>query len=81
LESARLYEETQHRAAEERLIAKATTRIRETLDLERTLSTGADEIFQALGLERVVVRLKGAEDGLESESGGGEPEAPQEEAI
>ncbi|MEJ5309525.1 MAG: GAF domain-containing protein [Anaerolineae bacterium] len=57
LESARLYQDTQRRAARERLISDVTGRIRETLDVEVVLKTAADEIRQALQLERLVVRL------------------------
>ncbi len=57
LESARLYRETQRRAAQERLVGDVTGRIRETLDMQIVLRTAASEIRQALGLERLVVRL------------------------
>lgn len=57
LESARLYLETQRRAAQERLVGDVTGRIRETLDMQIVLRTAASEIRQALGLERLVVRL------------------------
>jgi hypothetical protein len=61
LESARLYQDTQRRAARERMVGEVTGRIRETLDVEAVLKTAADEIRQALNLERLVVRL-GAPD-------------------
>lgn len=57
LESARLYQDTQRRAAREQMIGEVTGRIRETLDVEAVLKTAADEIRQALQLERLVVRL------------------------
>jgi GAF domain-containing protein len=57
LESARLYQDTQHRAMEERLIGEITSRMRATLDLETVLQTAAEEIYHALGLDRVMVRL------------------------
>ncbi|MBN1933011.1 MAG: GAF domain-containing protein [Anaerolineae bacterium] len=57
LESARLYQDTQRRAARERMIGEVTGRIRETLDVEAVLKTAADEIRQALQLERLVVHL------------------------
>ncbi len=57
LESARLYQDTQRRAAQERLVGQVTSRIRETLDVETVLKTTADEMRAALGLERLVVRL------------------------
>ncbi len=57
LESARLYQDTQRRAARERLVGEVTGRIRETLNVEAVLRTAADEIRQALQLDRLVVRL------------------------
>jgi GAF domain-containing protein len=57
LDSARLYQDTQRRAARERLIGDATARMRETLDLETVVGTAAREMRQALGLDRLVVRL------------------------
>ncbi len=57
LESARLYQNTQHRATRERLIGEVTTRIRESLDVESVLTTAADEIYRALDLDEIVIRL------------------------
>ncbi len=57
LESARLHEDTQLRAARDRLLADVTARARETLDLDTVLRTAADEIYVALGLREVVVHL------------------------
>ena len=57
LESARLYQDTRRRAARERMVGEVTGRIRETLNMEAVLKTAADEIRQALQLERLVVRL------------------------
>ena len=61
LESARLYQDTQRRAMRERLTGEITSRMRSTLDLETILQTATDEIYQALGLDRVTVRLTTAE--------------------
>ncbi|MBN2391395.1 MAG: GAF domain-containing protein [Anaerolineae bacterium] len=61
VERARLYRDTQRRAARERTVGEVTGRIRETLNVEAVLKTAADEIRQALQLERLVVRL-GAPD-------------------
>jgi PAS domain S-box-containing protein len=83
-ENLRLLDETQRRAARERLTSEVTTRMRETLDVERVLRTATDEIYQALGPERVVVRLEMAEDGAERKgptAGSEELEASQEEAA
>jgi GAF domain-containing protein len=57
LESARLYQDTQRRAAQERLIGEVTTRIRESLDVETVLKTTASEMRQALDLDNLVIRL------------------------
>ena len=57
LDSARLYAETQQRAEQERLVSKATGRMRESLDVETVLRTAIDEIYQALNLENLVIQL------------------------
>ena len=57
LENARLYQDTQRRAARERLTSEVTARMRESLDVETVLKTTVDEMYQALGLDEVVVRL------------------------
>jgi len=57
LESARLYQDTQRRAAQERLIGEITSRIRESLDIETVLKTTASEIRQSLDLDNLVIRL------------------------
>ena len=57
LDGARLYQDTQRRASRDRLLTEATARIRGTLDVESVLKTTVDELYQALGLEEVVVRL------------------------
>ncbi len=62
LESARLYRDTQRRAAQERLVSEVTARIRETLNIETVLKTAVEEIREALQLERLVVRLGTPED-------------------
>jgi len=57
VDNLRLLDETQRRAATERLTAEVTARVRETLDVETVLKTAVDEIYQALGLEKVAIRL------------------------
>jgi GAF domain-containing protein len=59
LESAQLFEQTQRRAARDRMVGEVTARIRETLDVETVLKTAAREARQVLGLPEVVVRLAG----------------------
>jgi PAS domain S-box-containing protein len=65
VESARLYGDTRRRAAQDRLISQVTMRMRESLDVRRVLETTADELYEALGLDKVVIRLT---DGEESRS-------------
>lgn len=57
MDSARLFDASQRLAARERLVSRISSRMRESLDLETMLRTTADEIYQALGLERVAIRL------------------------
>jgi GAF domain-containing protein len=57
LESARLYEDTQDRASRDRLVSEVAGRIRETLDVDTVLRTAADEMYTALGLSEVMIRL------------------------
>ncbi len=57
LESARLYQDTQRRAARERLTGEVTARMRETLDMDTVLQTAAREMREALGLHDVTVQL------------------------
>jgi GAF domain-containing protein len=63
LESARLYQDTQRRAARERLTAEVTGRLRETLDVDAVLRTAAQEMRQALGLSKMTIRLTPGTDG------------------
>ena len=60
LEGARLYQDTQRRAARERLYGQVTSRVRETLDLEGVLRTAVDEMQQVLGLDKIEIRLAAA---------------------
>ena len=65
LESARLYQDTQRRAAQERMVGEVTARMRETLDMDAVLRTAAQEIRQALGLSQLIVQLTAQPDELE----------------
>jgi PAS domain S-box-containing protein len=56
-ENLRLLDETQHRAARERLTGEIAARIRETLDMEIILKTAAQEVRRALGLPELVIQL------------------------
>jgi GAF domain-containing protein len=57
LERARLHEETQRRAARERLTSEVTARMRETLDMDSVLKTAVREMREALGLHDVMIQL------------------------
>ncbi len=57
LESARLYQESQVRAASEELVGSITSHMRATLDIDTVLQTAVREIRQALNLEEVSVQL------------------------
>ena len=57
LESARLYADTQRRAAQERLIGEVAARIRQTLDVDTVLQTAVQEMRQALDFAEVEVLL------------------------
>ncbi|MGD8491865.1 MAG: GAF domain-containing protein, partial [Anaerolineae bacterium] len=57
LERARLLEETQSRAARDRTVSQVTARMRQSLDTEAILRTAANEMRQALGLNRLVIRV------------------------
>ncbi|MGC9333070.1 MAG: GAF domain-containing protein [Anaerolineae bacterium] len=58
-DNLRLLDQTQRRAAQERLTSQATARMRESLDVETVLSTAVDEIAGVLGLAALDLRLVG----------------------
>jgi len=64
-ENLRLLDETQRRAARERLTADITARLRETLDVDAVLQAAAREIGQSLDFAEVEVRI----GGIDGESG------------
>ena len=80
LESARLYQDTQRRAARERVIRQVTDRMRRSVEIETILESTIVELAQALGAPRVYVRLgvgdeqprAGAGTGPAAGSNGGE---------
>ncbi len=57
LETARLYQETQKRAAREQLTTEISTQIRRTLDIDTVLQTAVREFGEVLGAEEVIIRL------------------------
>ena len=58
LDSARLYQETQRRATQERLIGDVTARMRETFDVDAVLQTAVREMGEALGLHDLTIQLE-----------------------
>ncbi len=57
LENARLYEDTQRRAENERIVADVSSRIRESLDVDTVMQTAVVELQRALGLKDITIRL------------------------
>lgn len=57
MERARLLDEAQRRVARERLVAKISGRMRETLDVRTVLKTAVEEMAGALGLAALDLRL------------------------
>ena len=66
LDSARLYQDTQRRAAREQLTGAVTARMRESLDMEIVLRTAAQELRQALGVSELNIRLATPEEEVPS---------------
>jgi GAF domain-containing protein len=57
IENARLLEETQQRAEQERIIADITARVRSSMDPETILQTAVRELGAALGSDRAFIQL------------------------
>jgi len=62
LESARLYQETQISAHQQRITVDVAARLRQNLDLEGILRTAVSQVQQALGLPEVAIQLGGSPD-------------------
>ncbi len=62
LESARLYQDTQRRAAHERLVGEITARVRASLDPDTILKTTVRELGRALSVEQVTIEVTGPEE-------------------
>ena len=71
LEGARLYRETQRRAARERLVSEVTGRMRETLAVNTVLQTAVREIGEKLALSELVIRVGAPPGGQPDGNGGG----------
>jgi len=60
LESARLYQSTQRRAAREQLTSEITDKMRRATGVEGIVQVALDELFGVLGTSRAFVRLEAA---------------------
>ncbi|MDH5506273.1 MAG: GAF domain-containing protein [Anaerolineae bacterium] len=74
LDSARLYQETQRRAAQEQLTGQITTEIRQTLDIETIIKTAAQRVREAMDLPEVTIRLSSLSAPTSEGSGYGTPD-------
>jgi GAF domain-containing protein len=61
LENARLYENTQRRAEQERVLADITSKVRASTDVDVILRTAVQELAEALHVPRGAIRLRGHE--------------------
>ncbi len=61
LESARLYEDTQRRAARERVVSEVTTKMRESLDMDSVMQAAVSQMREALNIAEVEIRLEPGE--------------------
>jgi GAF domain-containing protein len=66
LERARLLDETQRRAAQERLVAGITTRIRSSTNVDTILRTALQELGHALGASDGLIQLNVSDGAAES---------------
>lgn len=72
LESARLYQDTQRRAAREAAIRRVTEEMRRAVDIEAILQNTVSELAKALGAPRAYVRLGTDAESLSGLSGPGD---------
>jgi len=70
LESARLYEDAQRRAARERLTREITDKMRRATNVEGIVQTVVDELFSLLGTSHAFVRLGTAPPAQDTETRG-----------
>ena len=57
LDGARLYQDAQRRATQDRILSEVARRMRETLDMDEVVKTAVREMGEALGLAEVEVRM------------------------
>ncbi len=62
INSARLYEETQRRAAQEQVTAEIATQLRQTLDIDAVLRTAAQELGETFAAREVIIRINPQEE-------------------
>jgi len=70
-ENLRLLDETQRRAARERLAREITDQMRRATNVEKIVQTAVDELFSTLGTSRAFVRLGVAPSPQEERKSGG----------
>ena len=63
LDGARLYQDAQRRATQDRILGEVAMRMRETLDMDEVVRTAVREIGEALGIAEVEVRMGVGSDG------------------
>jgi GAF domain-containing protein len=68
LESARLHQDTQRRAARERVLREISDRLQRAADMEALMRMAAEELNKALGASRAYVRL--GTEALQPQNGG-----------
>jgi len=78
LESARLYQDAQRRAARERLTGEITARMRRTPNMDELMKTTIQELSAVLGTSRIFVQLSTLPDPVEAGAKNATP--PQSEA-
>ena len=78
LESARLYQDAQRRAARERLTGEITDRMRRTPNMDELMKTTIQELSAVLGTSRIFVQLSTLPDPAEAGAKNATP--PQSEA-
>jgi GAF domain-containing protein/HAMP domain-containing protein len=69
LESARLYQDTQRRAARERLTSEITDKMRRATSIEDIVRTAVDELFGTMETSRAFVRLGSPQSARDDDEG------------
>ena len=77
LESARLYQDAQRRAARERLTSEITDRMRRTPNMDELMKTAIQELSTALGTSRIFVQLSTLPESAETGDKNATPLPPE----